>query len=268
MKEFDIKRSTFYRNINQENLSRDLEDLKIISSIFEKRKRKVGIRQIKMILERDFSIIMNKKKIARIKIKFGLRTEIRRKNIFKNFAKKKHEHEICKNILNRQFNIQIPDKVYSTDITQLNYGGKKAYLAVFKDLCTKEIVAQNVTNRIDINLTNVALNKALKRLTNKQKEGLMIHSDQGFHFTHFSYRKKLGDNGVIQSMSRKGNCIDNAPVESFFGYIKDHLNLKGCKNLKDIKKEVTKEIYYYNYKRPQVGLKKMPPIEYRRQLIF
>ena len=96
----------------------------------------------------------------------------------------------------------------------------------------------------------------------------MIHSDQGFHFTHLSYRKKLEDNGITQSMSRRGNCLDNAPIESFFGTLKDHLNLKKCKSLADVKKEVTKVINYYNYKRPQIGLKKMPPKEYRRHLNF
>ena len=73
-------------------------------------------------------------------------------------------------------------------------------------------------------------------------------------------------NGVKQSMSRKGNCIDNAPIESFFGHFKDLLELEGCKNIRDIEKEVTRKIKYYNYDRPQLGLKKMPPIEYRRHL--
>ena len=140
------------------------------------------------------------------------------------------------------------------------------YLAAVKDLCTKEIVGKSISNRIDIQLTNSALDKALKRLSKEQKEKLMIHSDQGFHFTHFSYRLKLKNSGVTQSMSRKGNCIDNAPIESFFGHFKDLLELEGCKNLDDVKKEVTKKINYYNHRRPQLGIKKMPPSEFRRHL--
>ena len=162
----------------------------------------------------------------------------------------------------------MPNKVYSTDITQLNYGRKKAYLAAVKDLCTNEIVSKSVSNRIDINLTNSAIDKALKKLTTEDRKGLMIHSDQGFHFTHISYRLKLKNNGVVQSMSRKGNCIDNAPIESFFGHFKDLLDLEKCKSLEDVKKEVTKKINYYNHRRPQLGLKKMPPSEFRRHLDF
>lgn len=268
LSEFSVAKSTFYRNLTRSyEIDKDEQDFELISFVFQQRKRKVGIRQIKMILERDYSVVMNKKKIYRIMKKYKLKTEIRRKNKYRYFFKKNQEHKTVKNILNREFEVKTPDTVYSTDITELKYGTKKAYLAVFKDLYSKDIIAKNISNRIDINLTNIALDKALRRLTKEEKKNLMIHSDQGFHFTHFSFRKKLQDNGVTQSMSRKGNCIDNAPVESFFGYLKDHLELKECKNLDDVKKEVTREINYYNHRRPQLGLKKMPPSEYRRQLI-
>jgi putative transposase len=219
-----------------------------------------------MHIERSEGLIINHKKIARIKIKYNLETKIRRKNKYKYFAKKKHEHESFPNILDRKFDQKEPDRVYSTDITQINYGDKKAYVAAVKDLCTKEIVGKSVSNRIDLRLTNSALKKALNQLTKEEKERLMIHSDQGFHFTHISYRNKLKENGVTQSMSRKGNCIDNAPIESFFGQLKDLLELDGCKNIGDIEKEVTKQINYYNHRRPQLGIKKMPPSEYRRHL--
>lgn len=236
--------------------------------MFRKHKEKVGIRQLKMLIERDSGLIVNKKKIHRIMKKYGLKTKIRRKNKYRLFAKKKQEHETFPNILARNFNQEKADTVYSTDITQINYGHKKAYVAAVKDLCTKEIVGKSVSSRIDIKLTNSAIDKALKRLESDQRKNLMIHSDQGFHFTHFSYRNKLKENGITQSMSRKGNCIDNAPIESFFGHLKDLLELKDCKNIEDIEKEVTKKINYYNHRRPQLGLKKMPPSEYRRQLDF
>ena len=150
----------------------------------------------------------------------------------------------------------------------LKYSHKKAYMAAVKDLGTKEIVGFNVSNRIDLDLNNIAMDNALKNLSLDKRENLIIHSDQGFHYTHVSFRKKLNEQGISQSMSRKGNCIDNAPIESFFGLIKDHLELKECKNIKDVKKEVTKKISYYNQERPQLGLKKMPPNKYRRHLGF
>lgn len=220
-----------------------------------------------MRIETQYKITMNLKRIARIKNKFGLVTKIRRKNIYRKLSLTKQEHETHPNFLNRHFKRLKADEVYSTDITQLNYGlGKKAYLVVFKDLGTKEIVASNLSIRPDIQLVNTALDIAVNKLSRNKRSKLMIHSDQGLHFTHFIYRRKLKENGIVQSMSRKGNCIDNAPVESFFGYIKDHLELKDCNNFEKLKAMVTKEIDYYNYERPQWGLKKMPPNMYRRHI--
>jgi putative transposase len=219
-----------------------------------------------MVIERSEGLIFNKKKIARIKRKYGLETKIRIRSKYRFLAQKKHEHEVSPNILKRKFAQEKAHMVYSTDITQINYGTKKAYVAAVKDLCTKEIVGKSVSNRIDLTLSNTAIDSALSKLTSKEKNSLMIHSDQGLHYTHISYRKKLKDNGVTQSMSRRGNCLDNAPIESFFGHLKDLLELEGCKTIEEIEKEVTKQINYYNHRRPQLGLKKMPPSEYRRHL--
>tara|TARA_B110000027_G_C16083309_1_gene284705 strand:- start:153 stop:956 length:804 start_codon:yes stop_codon:yes gene_type:complete len=262
---FKVSKSSYFRAQNV-TYERDQDDLKVIKAMFEKHKEKVGIRQLKMLIERDTGLVINHKKIARIKRKFRLVTRIRRKNKFRLFIKKNQEHKTFPNLLDRKFDQQKPNKVYSIDITQINYGHKKSYLAAVKDLCTKEIVGKSISNRIDIRLTNSAVDKALKRITVKERKNLMIHSDQGFHFTHFSYREKLKENGVTQSMSRKGNCIDNAPIESFFGQLKDLLDLSNCKKHEDLEKEVTKQINYYNHRRPQLGLKKKPPSEYRRHM--
>lgn len=243
---------------------RDQEDLTLIKRYFDQSKQKDGIRQLAMVIEREEGVIFNKKKIARIKKKYGLVTQIRRKNKYRKFAKKKLEHETYPNLLDRNFKGLKADQVYVTDITTLKYQGHRAYFAAVKDLGTKEIVGASVSHRIDIELTNSAMAEALKGLTINQKKKLVVHSDQGFHFTHFSFRSLLEKQGVTQSMSRKGNCLDNAPMESFFGLIKDHLELKTCKTISDVQKEVTKKVDYYNRKRPQVGLKKMPPVEYRR----
>lgn len=243
---------------------RDIVDLKILQKYYEKSKHKDGIRQLEMVIPREEGLIMNHKKIARLKRKYNLVTKIRVKNKYRFFAKKKQEHDICPNLLERNFKNLKADQVYSTDITTLKYNGKKAYFAAVKDLETKEIVGSSVSGRIDIKLTDTAMKNALNKLSPKQKNCLMVHSDQGFHFTHISFRALLNENGVTQSMSRKGNCIDNAPIESFFGLIKDHLNLKSCKSVEEVEKEVTRAVNYYNCKRPQVGLKKMPPTEYRR----
>lgn len=244
--------------------NRDHEDLTLIKKYFDESKSKDGIRQLSMVIERKEGLIFNKKKIARLKREYGLITKIRRKNKFRQFAKKKQEHETYPNLLERNFKGLRADQVYVTDITTLKYQGRKAYFAAVKDLETKDIVGLSVSNRIDINLTNNAMREALKRLSPNQKQELIVHSDQGFHFTHFSFRNLLELEGVTQSMSRKGNCLDNAPMESFFGLIKDHIELKDCKTIEDVEKEVTRKVDYYNKLRPQLGLKKMPPSEYRR----
>lgn len=267
-KKLKVSRSGFYKSqSNSFRSDNDKESFELIKDVFKEKKEKIGIRQIKMLLHARYKIVMNKKKIARIKNKYQLVTKIRRKNIFKKFAKKVHEHQQCPNFLNREFSRSKADEVYSTDITQFNYGeGKKAYLAVFKDLGTKEIVASEMSKRTDVKLVNIALDKALSKLSFKKRKQLMIHSDQGFHFTHYKFREKLAINGITQSMSRKGNCIDNAPVESFFGYLKDHVDLKKCDTFEELKNTVTKEIEYYNNERPMWDLKKMPPSLYRRHL--
>ena len=266
LKKFNFNKSTYYRLRNSELYDKDWDDFKLIEHYFLKSNEKAGIRQLKMILTMKEGVVFNLKKIRRIKMKYGLETKIRRTNKYKKFMMKHQEHQVCSNLLARKFEQKKADRVYSIDITQVNYAGKKAYIAAVKDLCTKEIVSKKVSSRIDLSLTNLAMEKALKRLPKKERRKLMVHSDQGFHFTHESFRKMLSENGVTQSMSRRGNCLDNAPIESFFGTLKDHLNLKNCKTIKDIEKEVTKQVNYYNNERPQWGLKKMPPSLYRRHL--
>ena len=267
-KKLKVSKSGFYKfQSKRYNSDKDEASFKLIKKIFEEKKEKIGIRQIKMLLNVRHNIVMNKKKIARIKNKYHLITKIRRKSVYRRLAKDITEHAVCPNFLNREFKRLKADDVYSTDITQFNYGmGKKAYLVVFKDLATKEIVASEMSNRIDIDLVNSALNKVLIKLSAKQRKNLMIHSDQGFHFTHFKYREILQENGITQSMSRKGNCLDNAPVESFFGYLKDHVELRDCNTFEVLKNRVTREISYYNNERPMWDLKKMPPSLYRRHL--
>lgn len=266
MREFNLSSSGFYRSLNK-TIDRDLKDFKLIEHYFLKNNSKAGIRQLKMIIESKEGLVINRKKIARIMNKFGLETKIRRKNKYKTFRINKEEHKTCSNILNRNFKQQEVNKVYSIDITQVKYAGKKAYIAAIKDLYTKEIVAKEVSSRIDLKLTNSAVKKAMKKLSLNQRKELMIHSDQGMHFTHRSFRNLLEINGVKQSMSRRGNCFDNSPIETFFGILKDHLNLKNCRNIKEVKNEVTKQVNYYNYERPQLGLKKMPPSLFRRHFV-
>ena len=118
-----------------------------------------------------------------------------------------------------------------------------AYLSATKDLATKEIVAFNISKELDLYSTYGNFADFLK---SKNCSDLIIHSDQGWHYTHPYYVNKLKELGITQSMSRKGNCLDNAPIESFFGHLKDEVDLKSCQTFDELKIKVENYIYYYN----------------------
>lgn len=228
---------------------------------------KAGIRTIKMYLEFKHGIIMNTKKIQRIKKTYGITTEIGRKNRYNTFNLAVQEDETSPNLLNRQFCRNRPHEVYSTDITYLPYGASnRAYLSAVKDLSSREIVHHCVSQNIRMEIASEGLDKLLQKLPNEIRSNLIIHSDQGSHYRHRGFRNLLRGYGVMQSMSRKGNCLDNAPIESFFGHMKDEINLKSCKTFNDVKTMVNEYIRYYNEDRPQWTLKKMTPVEYRCHL--
>lgn len=216
------------------------------------------------MLMRTDGLIMNHKKIRRIKKQYQLITEIRKKNPYRQMTLESGEHASVKNLLNRDFYPLFPDEVYSTDMTYLYYGkSEKAYLSATKDLATNEIVSYKMMKTPTVASFVDEFKSMLERIPKQQRKKLMIHSDQGFQYTHESFRKALKEAGVTQSMSRKGNCLDNAPIESFFGHLKDLLNLKECMSFEDIEKEVASKISYYNNVRPQKGLNKKPPAVYR-----
>ena len=208
---------------------------------------------------------MNLKKIARIKKQYGLTTRIRKKNPYNVLFKKGLEHRTAPNLLQRNFDVNVPDTIYSTDISYLLYkGGQRAYLSATKDLATKEIIAFNVSKNLSMQTAFVGLEKALKH---KDCSKLMIHSDQGTHYTHPLYVNKLKEFGVTQSMSRKGNCLDNAPIESFFGHLKDDIDIKSCQTFEEVKTLVENYIDYYNNERYQWNLNKMTPAQRRCHLL-
>lgn len=265
-----VSRSGYYYWIKakERRLLKDKDDLEIITKIFNQKHKKAGWRTIQMILENDYGKIMNHKKIIRIKNEYGLKTKIRRKNPYKAIAKKTQEHSTCPNILDRKFDVLTPYKAYSTDITYLFYGsGKKAYLSAVKDLATKEIVGHYLSKNIDMELVFNTLAKTIEITPVSSLEFLMMHSDQGFHYTHPGFRQKLKDLKITQSMSRKGNCLDNAPIESFFGHFKDELDSSNCDTFEELEEKVNEYIYDYNNNRYQWNLKKMTPVQYRDHLL-
>jgi transposase InsO family protein len=249
--------SGFYswKNRVVNNKNKEIENL--ISKIFFEYKGRIGIRRIKMELERKYNQIVNKKKIQRIKQKLGLKTQIRRKrNNYQGYLRSE-KWCIADNILNRQFRLNIANRAYSTDVTYLITKNNRYYLSVIKDLCTKEIVAYNVSDKHDLALILGTLEQM-----SKQNNAIM-HSDRGGLYTSFQYIQKLKELNLIRSMSRSGNCLDNAPIESFFGHLKDEIEYKKCKTLDEIRAKIDEYMYYYNNNRYQWGLNKMTPLEYK-----
>ncbi len=215
-----------------------------------------------MCLERNTDYIFNLKRIIRVKKKFGLETKIRRRNKMKAAIKTNEEHRILPNLLQRNFNPKGDEILISTDTTELPFlRGQKAYLSAFKDLKSKKIIHYNINQRATIELVMTGLDQMLKNIDAKKREKMIIHSDQGYHYTSTAYRAKLSTYGVSQSMSRRGDCLDNAPIESFFGHLKDESEYKTCKNLNELEEEITRYINYYNDERPQWGLKRKTPAE-------
>lgn len=268
----DVSRSGYYRWLSRasnrlKKEEADYEQHLPIKNIFQKKKRKAGWRVIRMNLERQ-AIIMNHKKIRRLMKKYGLVTEIRRRNPYKHMAKATQEHRTAPNVLERKFNQEAPYKAFGTDVTYLYHGnGQRSYLSIILDLATAEVVAYTVSASLGMELSLDVLTQVETRFTaNKLSEALM-HSDQGFHYTHPIYIKRLAALGVVQSMSRKGNCLDNAPVESFFGHMKDELNLTYCYSLDEVKTAIDQYIHDYNHDRYQWTRKKMAPVEYRNHLL-
>lgn len=224
---------------------------------------KYWYRRINMALACN-NIIMNHKKILRIMNQYGLLATIRRRNPYKNIQKATQEHNTAKNILNREFRWLIPYKKLGTDITYINFLWKWIYLSIVKDIVSWEILSHYISD----NLWLAIIKFTLKQLEKIELLWAVIHSDQGFHYTHPLYQIWVKKLWMIQSMSRRWNCIDNAPTESFFGHMKDEIDISKCTNIEDIRKYMDNYIFYYNNNRFQWHKKKMTPVQYRNHLIW
>lgn len=270
-----VSRSGYYNYFSPTSQERrkqrdekDEEVRNIILKAFHFKRRKKGARQIKMTLAGQFKIIFNLKRIRRIMKKYRIVCPIRKANPYRRMMKATKEHRVVPNLLNRQFKQNIPGKVLLTDITYLSYGkGKRAYLSTIKDSSTNEILSYHVSNQMTMELAIHTLLKLKKNPNFKQAKDALLHSDQGTHYTHPAFQKLVKKLKLKQSMSRRGNCWDNAPQESFFGHFKDETYIKSCTTLDELKHEIKNYMKYYNYFRYQWNLKKMTPVQYRDHLL-
>lgn len=247
---------------------RDTQLKDIILKAFDHRGYKRGSRSIKMVLEHEFNIIINRKCIQRIMRKYNIICPIRKANAYRRMMKATREHTVVPNILNRNFKQGLVGKVLLTDITYLQYSdGKKAYLSTIKDAMTNEILSYKVSDNLEMPLVLETVEKLVKKHKKILDKEVFIHSDQGTHYTSPKFQKLLRKYGIGQSMSRRGNCWDNAPQESFFGHMKDEVDFKACTSLPEVERTIKKYMNYYNNYRYQIGLKKLAPVQYRNQLL-
>jgi len=270
-----VSRSGYYNYFSIDSQkTRELKDHQdelvkaIILKAYNFKGRKKGARQLKMTLKGRYGITYNLKRIRRIMKKYGIICPIRKANPYRRMMKATKEHRTLPNQLNRNFKQNIPGKVLLTDITYLFYGkGKKAYLSTIKDGSTNEILAYNVSDSLTLDIATDTILNLKKNRKVKLDKSAFIHSDQGFHYTSPIFQKLVKSYGLSQSMSRRGNCWDNAPQESFFGHFKDEAYIKSCETLEELKREIQQYMIYYNNYRYQWDLKKMTPVQYRNHLL-
>lgn len=265
-----VSRSGYYnwmgggKSNSDEREKQDQADFEVILKAYKHRGYDKGARSIYMRLLHDRTV-MNIKKIRRLMKKYNLKCPIRKANPYRRMAKAIKTDSIAKNEVNRNFR-QEPRKVILTDITYLFYGnGSKAYLSVMKDAYTKQILSYVASESLEVDFVLETVNQLIKNYgkeINKIKTEAYIHSDQGCHYTSIPFRQLLKDKNLRQSMSRKGNCWDNAPQESFFGHMKDEINISSCNTFSEVKTVIDDYMDYYNTERYQWDLAKLSPDEY------
>ena len=255
----NMARSSFYYYQKQSKISDKYKEVKEwIKLIYHKHKGRYGYRRITNELNYK-GIIINHKTVLKLMKSLGLKSIIRVKK-YKSY--KGEQGKIKPNILKRNFKAAMPNQKWATDVTEFNVSGSKLYLSPIIDLFNQEIISYELSERPVFNQVVMMLEKAFKKIPDNTN--LTLHSDQGWQYQMKQYQHLLEQKGVKQSMSRKGNCLDNAIIENFFGIIKSELfYLKKYSSISQLKKEIIEYINYYNNDRIKLNLKGMSPIQYR-----
>ena len=266
-----VSRSGFYawRNAAPKRSHRDEQDRTDFDRILEAylfRGYKKGARSIHMRLL-HMGIIMNVKKIRRLMNKYNLCCPIRKANPYRRMAKAIATNNVAKNVVNRNFK-QEPRKVLLTDITYLFFEGGKCYLSTILDAFTHEILAYQISLSLKVDFVLDTVDELIQKHGGTLDNETIVHSDQGCHYTSYAFINKLKDSGFVQSMSRRGNCWDNAPQESFFGHMKDDIldEIALLSTFEEVKAKIDDWIDYYNNDRYQWELLKLSPTEYYKYL--
>lgn len=241
----------------------DQKDFENILEAYRFRGRPKGARGIHMRLLHT-GTRMNLKKIRRLMAKYGLKCPIRKENPYRRMAEKLRTSNVAPNRVQRNFLGYGPRKLLLTDITYLFYNGGKCYLSTILDAMTREILAYRLSPSLEVSFVLETVDALVRDYGSQLDNTTIVHSDQGCHYTSYAFIQKLKDNEFLQSMSRKGNCWDNAPQESFFGHMKDEVKdaVADCCTFDSVKTVVDDQMDYYNNDRYQWDLLKLSPREY------
>ncbi|WP_169082176.1 IS3 family transposase [Paenibacillus sp. PL91] len=259
-----IARSSYYKWLNRKPSACELENeqlTQVMLSIYEKVERTFGYRQLTLHMRKQTGKKINHKRVYRLMKLRGIQSVIRRKR-----AKyvRSTPQQVAENVLNRKFEATAPNEKWVTNVTEFKYGhGQKAYLSAILDLHDKSIVSYVLGHSNNNPLVFQTLKQALQAAPGSKP---MLHSDRGFQYTSLDFKKLLDKNELFQSMSRVGRCIDNGPMESFWGTLKcEKYYLHKYETFQDLKKDVENYIHFYNNERLQAKLNGLSPMEFRNK---
>ncbi|EFE8032764.1 IS3-like element IS1397 family transposase [Escherichia coli] len=261
LKAAGLARSTLYYQLSLQKAKDKYADVKqLIASIFHEHRGCYGYRRIHCELQKR-GLKFSGKTVRKLMQQLGLKSPVRLK---KYRSYRGNMGLAAENILQRQFIAEAPCEKWVTDITEFRAGGQKLYLSPILDLFNGEIVAWETACRPTEELVKRMLNKGLESLAEGEKP--LLHSDQGWHYRIKSYQSALADRGLVQSMSRKGNCLDNAVMENFFGHLKEEMYYRrDYRSVEELENAVNEYITYWNQKRIKLSLGGLSPVEYRTE---
>jgi putative transposase len=254
-----VARSTFYYNLKKSKQPEPyLIEKERIKQIYDQHKGRYGYRRITLQL-RNEGYLLNQKTVYKLMGELKLKAKIR----IKKYRSYKGEiGRIAPNIINREFYCDRPYEKLVTDVTEVKINGVKGYLSPIMDMYNGEIIDYTFSRIPDLEMVLSMVKKVFSRI--KIGQFTILHSDQGCHYQNPRYRALLNKYGIIQSMSRKGNCLDNAMMENFFGIMKaELLYLQEFADMEHFKKELDRYIYYYNNSRIKLRLNGLSPVLFR-----
>lgn len=259
-----IPRATYYYHAKQRGMpDKYHKEKEELAAIYHENKGRYGYRRITMEL-RSRGYSLNHKTVQRLMKELGLVCRVRMKR-YKSY--KGEVGKIAPNLLERDFAAQAPNQKWVTDVTEFHLFGHKLYLSPILDLCSRDIVSYTISDRPTLSMVTTMIDRAFETLPDDT--GLILHSDQGFHYQSQKYQRMLKQNGVKQSMSRKGNCLDNAVIENFFGLLKSELlYLQNFESMEHFAAELTDYLDYYNNHRIKAKLKGLSPATHRQQALM